>query len=84
MKQEIKTITHGIGFTIQQSRMIVERFIWNCPYCASPNKTLEFGVRDNRLICDSCHEVTKYSFEAKEAIAKHGGRRTSKINSYGK
>jgi hypothetical protein len=57
-----KTLVYRVDFKIEQSNMIVEHFIWKCPYCSKQNRTFEFNVTDCELFCVGCGKFSIYSF----------------------
>jgi late competence protein required for DNA uptake (superfamily II DNA/RNA helicase) len=55
-------LVHKKDFKIEQSKMIVEHFIWDCPNCTKQNKTLEFYVDNKKLWCSNCMSEFTYQW----------------------
>jgi len=58
-----KIMVEGKDFKIEQSRMTVEHFVWNCPDCGNANRTLEFSVHDMKLFCSGCWRQFTYAWK---------------------
>lgn len=60
--KKLKILKHKKDFEIIQRPAVTEYFVWNCPECKDQNKTSEWVVSDNKLMCNKCHTEFGYKF----------------------